>query len=266
MVKEVSKYGIPVILTGHGGDELLAGYWDHYHYNFHDLRGSRNDETNEIDAWKQNHGRSMTEYEEFEHKIQKAIGNRYFEVEKFSHYMNCLSPGIRDRSTISTTAYKVECSSELTRRLYLELLYETIPACLRAEDRNCMAFSIENRVPFLDHRLAEFCLPLNNRLKIKNGYGKYILRKGTEAGLLPNKVGWRKDKVGHNAPADDWYRNENKRELETLFLRNNVVNNEIYDIKTSKDIFDRHMGGENHATFMWQFINTHLWYDQWFDA
>src|SRR5262249_2312242 len=33
MAQEVAEQGIKVVLTGHGGDELVAGYWDHYHYN-----------------------------------------------------------------------------------------------------------------------------------------------------------------------------------------------------------------------------------------
>ena len=34
-----------------------------------------------------------------------------------------------------------------------------------------MTYSIENRLPFLDYRLAEFCSKLDNRLKIRNGIG-----------------------------------------------------------------------------------------------
>ena len=34
LCKNISNIGIKVVLTGHGGDELLAGYWDHYLYNF----------------------------------------------------------------------------------------------------------------------------------------------------------------------------------------------------------------------------------------
>ena len=148
--------------------------------------------------------------------------------------------------------------------MYLELMYETVPATLRAEDRNMMAFSIENRVPFLDYRLVEFCFSMDNRLKIRNGFGKYILRKTTE-GMLPSKVRWRKDKVGHNVPAAQWFRNESRNQIDDLLSQSNFVNQEIYDVKSTREIFDRHLGGEDHYMFLWQFINTHLWYDKFFN-
>ena len=41
----------------------------------------------------------------------------------------------------------------------LRFFFESnLPALLRYEDRNSMAFSVESRVPFLDHRLVEFAL------------------------------------------------------------------------------------------------------------
>ena len=132
-----------------------------------------------------------------------------------------------------------------------------------AEDRNFMAYSMENRVPFLDHRLVELSFNIDNRLKIKDGLGKHILRAGTQ-GLLPEKIRWRKDKVGHNVPADEWFRNENKKEIEELISRKNFVNTEIYDVKKTKEVFNQHLKGDNHYMFLWQFINTHLWHKMFF--
>jgi asparagine synthetase B (glutamine-hydrolysing) len=52
----------------------------------------------------------------------------------------------------------------------------SIPSLLRFEDRNSMSFGVESRLPFMDYRLIEFGLLLPAKLKIKNGYGKWILR------------------------------------------------------------------------------------------
>ena len=41
VMEEVAGRGFPVILNGHVGDELFAGYWDHYMYNLIDLARTR---------------------------------------------------------------------------------------------------------------------------------------------------------------------------------------------------------------------------------
>ncbi|MFQ3574918.1 MAG: asparagine synthase (glutamine-hydrolyzing), partial [Cytophagales bacterium] len=48
----------------------------------------------------------------------------------------------------------------LNDSLRLQTLHTSLPALLRYEDRNSMAFSIESRVPFMDYRLVEFNLSL----------------------------------------------------------------------------------------------------------
>ena len=53
----------------------------------------------------------------------------------------------------------------------------SLPTLLRFEDRNSMSFGIESRLPFLDYRVVEFGLALQDTLKIRNGYGKWLLRK-----------------------------------------------------------------------------------------
>jgi asparagine synthase (glutamine-hydrolysing) len=258
--KEVSKTDIKVILTGHGGDELFAGYWDHYHYYFNDIAKDKATLDYEIDAWKHNYNRDVEELERQKFFINAAKSNRELEVKKYSQYINCISQELSGYISNAGLIFDIASDTELTRRLYLELMYETIPVSLRAEDRNFMAFAAENRVPFLDYRLIEFAFSLPNSLKIKNGFGKYILREAMK-GILPEKVRLRKDKVGFNAPADEWFRGQNKNDIISLIEKKSYVNEHIFNIVEVKKIFDLHLAGENHYMFLWQFINLHLWWD-----
>ena len=97
---------------------------------------------------------------------------------------------------------------------------------LRYEDRNSMAFSIESRVPFLDHRLVNFIRALPTKEKINGGWTKLILRKILE-NKLPNEIVWRKDKKGFVTPQQEW-----KNEMMTTLI------SELKELKTP-DIVDR---------------------------
>ena len=66
-----------------------------------------------------------------------------------------------------------------------------------------MAFSREVRLPFLNHELVNFCFNLESGFKIKNGWQKFILRSAFE-NKLPDKIVWRKDKMGYVAPQEKW--------------------------------------------------------------
>jgi asparagine synthase (glutamine-hydrolysing) len=76
---------------------------------------------------------------------------------------------------------------------------------LHWEDRNSMAHSIEARVPFLDHRLVEFSIALGDRHKMVGGDTKRVLRRAM-AGILPEKVRNRRDKLGFATPEEVWFR------------------------------------------------------------
>lgn len=78
-----------------------------------------------------------------------------------------------------------------------------LPRLLRYEDRNSMRHSIEARLPFLDYKLVEAALGMNNHFKIKNGWTKYVLRIAM-AGLVPKSILWNKVKLGFEAPEATW--------------------------------------------------------------
>jgi asparagine synthase (glutamine-hydrolysing) len=74
-------------------------------------------------------------------------------------------------------------------------------------DRTSMAFSVESRMPFLDVRLAEFLAQVPEAYKIHDGWTKYIARKAFD-GLLPDRVTWRRDKMGWPIPERTWEQGE----------------------------------------------------------
>jgi asparagine synthase (glutamine-hydrolysing) len=69
-------------------------------------------------------------------------------------------------------------------------------------DRSSMAYSLETRVPFLDHELVELCAQIPPGLKMKYLKEKYILRKALKNHLPP--VILRRKKRGLATPHEPW--------------------------------------------------------------
>jgi asparagine synthase (glutamine-hydrolysing) len=85
------------------------------------------------------------------------------------------------------------------------ILETSLPALLRYEDRNSMAFSVEARTPYLDYRLVERAQALPASDLIRDGWTKAILREAM-AGVVPDPVRWRRDKLGFATPERRWLR------------------------------------------------------------
>jgi asparagine synthase (glutamine-hydrolysing) len=267
IAKEIKKENVPVVLNGHGGDELLGGYWDHYHYNFFDLEISKDfDELDyEQKAWLKNHDRKVNEICQTREYINKLAKNDILEISKFNDYSNCFNTEFIHKHS-RPISLDSNFNTMLSKRLFKELFYETVPASLRAEDRNTMASSIESRSPMLDYRLAEFCFSLSNHYKIQNGIGKWILREAMK-GILPEKVRTRKDKAGFTAPANQWFRTVNKEQIHALINSEDIREMNIFNIDRINEIFDEHIEGtKNHQMFLWQFINVGLWYKKFWKS
>jgi asparagine synthase (glutamine-hydrolysing) len=71
-------------------------------------------------------------------------------------------------------------------------------------DRTSMAYSVEARVPFLDHHVVEFCARIPPWVKMKWLREKHVLRRAM-AGVLPPDIVNRK-KRGLDVPMDNWLR------------------------------------------------------------
>src|SRR5207237_6864908 len=85
---------------------------------------------------------------------------------------------------------------ELDRRIWLpdDLLVKA--------DKMTMAASLELRVPFLDHRLIEWCSRLPARVKLRGNSGKWLLRRAAGERLPPECTA--AGKRGFTVPVSRW--------------------------------------------------------------
>jgi asparagine synthase (glutamine-hydrolysing) len=87
-------------------------------------------------------------------------------------------------------------------------------------DRTSMSVSLEAREPFLDHKLAEMAAALPMHWKIRNGQGKYILRR-----ILARHLGtdlFNRPKQGFSAPVGTWMRGVLRPQVESILCAENV--------------------------------------------
>lgn len=92
--------------------------------------------------------------------------------------------------------------SDLARMQYVDLVTALPDNLLVKADRMMMAFSLEGRVPFLDHRVVEFGLSLPDHLKIRRGMGKLFLKKWAQQYLPSDHLF--SPKKGFHVPVGEW--------------------------------------------------------------
>ncbi len=152
-------------------------------------------------------------------------------------------------------------SDALNRHLYGALMRESIPALLHYEDRNSMAYSIEARVPFLDHRLVEFALAVPAEQKIRGVETKVFMRRAIK-GIVPDEIAERKDKLGYPTPLAQWLRADLREEVDD-FLNERVFQRDWYDPAQARAIWRAHLDGARNAErIIYRMITAELWYEQ----
>jgi len=106
----------------------------------------------------------------------------------------------RERGIGSSETHSTEGNTRCLYDLLRQNLLEALPALLRFEDRNAMAFSVENRVPFLTTDLVNFVFSLPEEEIISaEGRCKAVLLRAM-CGLVPKEVLERRDKIGLAMP------------------------------------------------------------------
>lgn len=146
-------------------------------------------------------------------------------------------------------------------RLIRDTFVVSLPALLRYEDRNSMAFSIEARTPFLDYRIVEFALALPIAERIHGPWTKYILRRAMDD-VLPRDITWRRDKMGYPTPLAEWLRGAFRRDAEEIIFSSALADRGIYDDVVVKKMWAEHLTGYvDHSRSIWRWLSLEQWFE-----
>jgi asparagine synthase (glutamine-hydrolysing) len=214
VMRAARETGVKVLLDGQGGDEVFGGYAKfRYAYLASLLRSGRLG-TMAREGWA-----SVLQRDLYILDLRKGYRylpgslRRLFGVDSLLQQVLRADwdSAVGDESTPATrwwrhaTGQSVQDAGWTTVQAVQveDILVDTLPFILRMEDRSSMAFSIEARVPLLDHKLVEYGLSLPDHLKIQGGFSKFAVREATR-GMMPEAVRLRRTKLGFAGADRRW--------------------------------------------------------------
>lgn len=152
---------------------------------------------------------------------------------------------------------------DLISRMMLADQREYLPDDLLAKvDRASMAVSLEARVPLLDHRVVEHSWRLPLDAKIRDGEGKWLLRRILHRHVPRDLV--ERPKVGFSVPIERWLRRELRPWAEDLVAPATLARSGALRTDELRRRWEAFQSGrDGHALGLWAAVIFQAWYGEW---
>ena len=141
-----------------------------------------------------------------------------------------------------------------------EIFHESIPVILHQDDLNAMYYSIENRSPYLDRALFEFCNTIPTRHLVQNGAAKSVLREAVR-GIVPDEILDNRRKVGFNAPIRDFL-DVNNPDVRAYLLDDSPIFEHIRRDKITA-LLDKPELPNSESKFLFYFTSSKLFLEEY---
>ncbi len=267
LVSRLAAQSVKVVLAGEGGDELFAGYPK---YAADRLAGL-------VSALPQAVTRALVRwlpYRQSRLKIALEALSIHDEAERSATWFasfsreereNLFAPEFLAQVDSSHPARvlegyleKVRDRSPLKRMLYADLKVWLPDNLLLRGDQMTMAASIEERVPFLDHRLVELAARLPTRL-LTRGFRTKALLKDALRPYVPHEAMFRR-KVGFRVPVGEWFRKPLRPLVADLLLSSSAAARGYFNSRSIEKFVQEHFDGvRDRQKQLWALVNFELW-------
>lgn len=148
--------------------------------------------------------------------------------------------------------------SHVESMMYLDMTSYLPDDILVKVDRAAMSVSLETRVPFLDHRVAEFAWTLPLSMKLDKKGGKKITRALLHKHVPPDLVD--RPKMGFGIPISDWLRSELKDWAGDLLSHDRLSSQGILNADMVSAAWNQHLKGERECgSLLWDVVMFQAW-------
>ena len=262
LVSEFTRRHVTVSLSGDGGDELFCGY-PRYHWV---RQGSAIQKIPR--AFRRPFASLLARIPV--HKVQRGAESILHDdpAEMYFHTV-----GIFERRRIGEIVPEVADDSGLPyfrtfgdrragdiveRAMATDIRTYLVDDILTKVDRASMAYSLEARVPLLDHRIVEFAARLPQSLKVRGRETKHLLRKLLYRHVPKNLLD--RPKMGFGIPVNRWLRNELRPLLDEYLAGDRVRREGFFRPEGVTRIVREHLSGRrDHQYRIWALLVFALW-------
>ena len=277
LVSKLAKKYVTVALSGEGGDELFHGYgsyqWAKRLDNFF-IKNTRlliSNLLKKSPTSRYKRAAEMFSVSDIEGIYSHIFSQEqyYFSIDEINFFIKKehLSPILLTELLKYTDTSFTNSIAEITSKRILypqekQALYDLsfyLPDDLLVKvDRASMHYSLETRVPYLDHRLVEEALNINMQLK-NNPTPKFILKEILYQHIP--KSYFDRPKQGFSIPLKVWLHKEMYFLIHDYLNESIVKQVEIVNYSYVKQLLHRFKSGEDYVfQRLWLLINLHRWF------
>jgi asparagine synthase (glutamine-hydrolysing) len=271
LLSEFARREVTVALTGEGADEVFGGYGNY----------AKRQREERITGWLG--GRwspwprifpalpAVLRKDRIAKSAARPLNERYATIPNIFDealrpglYSECFARATSERIAQYAARYFDECNSAsyYDHLLHVDSRLWLPDDLLTKVDRATMAHSLEARVPYLDHVFYETCARLDPGLKLRDGKGKYVLKKVAEK-YLPKDIVYR-NKQGFMMPLKSWLGQELRVRVEESLGPTGLRKRNLFQADAlSRLAHDHYSGRKNHSMRLWVLLVLELWFSRY---
>jgi len=281
LVCQAARRNVTVALSGDAGDELFGGYnryfwaervWNRVSWMPPSLRQALGTALQQLPTERWDSlgrmlpgGRGIARLGDKAHKMAhrmktvKSLDDLYRSlVTEWPEDVELVKGATRLPTKLDDTSLVVGISKAEHRMMLWDSLTYLPDDILTKVDRAAMGVSLETRVPFLDHRVAELAwrLPLN--MKIRGGEGKWALRQALYK-YVPREL-IERPKAGFGIPVGQWLRGPLRDWAEALLDEQRLEQEGYLNPTPILEIWRQHLSGCHDWTVrLWTVLMFQAW-------
>ncbi|MDR2387210.1 MAG: hypothetical protein LBE80_06465 [Deltaproteobacteria bacterium] len=275
LAKQAKLAGNSFLFSGLGGDESLAGEFEHFFVFFADLKASGQEELlkSETLAWIKLHDHPVFKKSpevrddwfkrnvNFENKTIKVDQRRYLAVKEY--FNPAWWTELESRQPPVPMAHPYPYF--LSNRLYQEMNHETSTPTLWSEALSGQAAGVKGIFPMTSPTLLRLALSSPGTFKYHNGVTKMLLRRAL-SGILPDSSRLNPVKTGFNAPLDEWLKNPKliKDVHDLLSSPPFSTLNWLAPGSVDRLLTEHKIGQRNHMMLLWPLISTAIFLQKFY--